>query len=490
VSVANVAPSIQLTGPATAEEGDTKTYSYTVTDPGTDSHTPTTFCGANGIKEADSEAYNPVSGESSFRCRFPDGPANSQVTTTVVDSDGAQDADNRLVEVEVANVAPTVVLTGPATADEGDTMTYSYTVTDPGDPNPAITESCGANGTWIDTPAPDTFECSFPDGPANSNVSVAAVDPAGDTGNDVISLHVANVAPGVVLTGTSATDEGLTETYSYTVTDPGLDPNPAIVEGCGANAAYVDTPALDSFRCTFAAGPATSSVGVDANDGDDTGSDSFAVNISNVAPTISNITNQTTNQDTPTGAITFTIGDAGTNANSLTVTGSSNNQALVPNSGIALGGSGANRTVTITPASGQTGTATITVSVDDGSDVVADTFNLTVNAVDGLLPSVIRTAPGGVKVAPTAMVTAKFSEPMNEASVEAPGVLTLKMGTKKISATVTYNPATHMATLDPTKNLLRGATYKATVLGGPSGAKDLAGNSLAASKVWKFKIKP
>jgi hypothetical protein len=120
---------------------------------------------------------------------------------------------------------------------------------------------------------------------------------------------------------------------------------------------------------------------------------------------------------------------------------------------------------------------------------VADTFVLTVNAVDGVLPTVTTAAPGGTKVSPTAMVTAKFSEPMNEASVEAPGVFTLKMGAKKVPATVTYNPATQTATLDPTKNLRRGGTYTASVLGGPSGAKDLAGNGLAAPKVWTFKIK-
>ena len=34
VTVANVKPSISLTGPATADEGETKTYSFTVSDPG------------------------------------------------------------------------------------------------------------------------------------------------------------------------------------------------------------------------------------------------------------------------------------------------------------------------------------------------------------------------------------------------------------------------------------------------------------------------
>ncbi|MBK7455209.1 MAG: hypothetical protein IPJ46_16240 [Anaerolineales bacterium] len=55
----------------------------------------------------------------------------------------------------------------------------------------------------------------------------------------------------------------------------------------------------------------------------------------------------------------------------------------MPNGNISLGGSGANRTASIMPASNQSGTATITVSVMDGSTVTtSDTFLLTVNPVN------------------------------------------------------------------------------------------------------------
>jgi len=85
-----------------------------------------------------------------------------------------------------------------------------------------------------------------------------------------------------------------------------------------------------------------------------------------------------------TGALAFTVGDAETAAASITVSGSSSNTTLVPNANIVFGGSGANRTVTVTPASGQTGTATITVTVTDGGGLNAsDTFTLTVNAGGG-----------------------------------------------------------------------------------------------------------
>ncbi|MBE2216550.1 MAG: fibronectin type III domain-containing protein, partial [Opitutaceae bacterium] len=86
---------------------------------------------------------------------------------------------------------------------------------------------------------------------------------------------------------------------------------------------------------------------------------------SNTAPTISDIANRTISAGSNTGALAFTVGDVETTAGSLTVTASSSNTTLVPSSGIVLGGSGASRTVTVTPASGQSGTATITVTVSD-----------------------------------------------------------------------------------------------------------------------------
>src|SRR5829696_10919 len=82
----------------------------------------------------------------------------------------------------------------------------------------------------------------------------------------------------------------------------------------------------------------------------------------------------------------------------------------------------------------------------------------------------------------TTNVTATFSEDMMASSINTPATtfkLFKKGSTTKISATVSYDPTTKTATLNPfgstTTRLARGTTYKAVVT---TGAKDLAGNQL------------
>ncbi|MCA9952584.1 MAG: hypothetical protein KDE48_23205 [Anaerolineales bacterium] len=102
----------------------------------------------------------------------------------------------------------------------------------------------------------------------------------------------------------------------------------------------------------------------------------------NAPPSISQIDDQVIDEDTSTGAIPFTIADEDTPANSLVVTAVSNNQVLVPNANIFLGGSDGNRTITITPVDNKNGSAMITVTVSDGSAQSSTNFSLQVNSVN------------------------------------------------------------------------------------------------------------
>jgi len=109
---------------------------------------------------------------------------------------------------------------------------------------------------------------------------------------------------------------------------------------------------------------------------------SIIIKAVNDPPTISAIPDQSIDEDTATCAISFAIDDVDTPDSDLNVSGRSSNPKLVPDSSIVFGGSGANRTVTITPATNQFGTVTITVTVTDGTDGSAVTFTLSVNAVN------------------------------------------------------------------------------------------------------------
>jgi VCBS repeat-containing protein len=128
-----------------------------------------------------------------------------------------------------------------------------------------------------------------------------------------------------------------------------------------------------SFSYTVTANGATSN----------TATASLTINPINDAPTISNVANQATNEDTATGAIAFTIADIDSTLNCATaVSGTSSDTAVVTNGAISIGGTAPNCTVTLTPVTDATGTSTITLTVTDGSLTAQDTFVLTVNGAN------------------------------------------------------------------------------------------------------------
>ena len=113
----------------------------------------------------------------------------------------------------------------------------------------------------------------------------------------------------------------------------------------------------------------------------------------NAAPTITAIASQTINQDTPAGPLAFTVNDDG--GAGIIVVASSSNASLIPPSGLALGGTGSARTITVTPAEDATGSATVTVSAtDSGGQSSSAMFTVTVNAVTKSVASYTNTTFG------------------------------------------------------------------------------------------------
>jgi subtilisin-like proprotein convertase family protein len=91
-------------------------------------------------------------------------------------------------------------------------------------------------------------------------------------------------------------------------------------------------------------------------------------------PQVSDIPDQTLPPDSPSAAIPFVVSDPDTAADNLSLSTSSSNPVLIPPDNILLGGSGPDRTISLTPAPGQTGTGTITVTATDGINVASETF--------------------------------------------------------------------------------------------------------------------
>ena len=119
----------------------------------------------------------------------------------------------------------------------------------------------------------------------------------------------------------------------------------------------------------------------------------------------------------------------------------------------------------------------------------ARTVTVNTASADTTAPTVKSVSPSNLAtgVSPGTNVTATFSEAMSPTSINKMTFkLYKKSSTTPIAATVSYDPVTHRAILNPTNNLRLATTYKALIT---TGVKDTAGNPLAQNKVWYFTIK-
>jgi len=300
--------------------------------------------------------------------------------------------------------AQTVNLNGISSGASNEVQTLVVTATSSNPsliPTPTVNyTSPSATGSITFTPVAlasgtATLTVTVNDGGSGNNtvsrsftVTVNPVNQA-PTLNSIANLTVneGGASQTVNLSGISsgATNESQTLVVTATSSNPSIIPNPT-VNYTSPNA----TGTLTILPPTGTGGTATITVTV--NDGGTTSSTvsrTFTVTI-NRMPVIATITNQVISVNSNTPSLAFTISDTESSASSLTLSGSSSDPTLVPTSGIIFGGNAGNRTVRITPATNQSGTADITVTVSDGSATASTTFELRV------LPR--PTAPGSLKI--------------------------------------------------------------------------------------------
>ena len=326
---------------------------------------------------------------------------------------------------------------------------------------------------------------------ANGSHSLTAV--ARDTSSNTatataVTVTVNNVdgtAPTVAMTAPAngATVSGASVAVSATAAD-----NVAVLgvqfllDGVNLGAEDTASPYAISWNSIGTAN-GTHSLGARARDG--------AGNTTTAAVTV------TVNNDTtpPTVSITAPANGA-TVSGTVTVNASAADNVAVAGVQFKLDGANFGAEDTASPYSISWDTTTATnashtltaVARDAAGNTATAAATVTVNNADGTPPTVSGTTPaaGATGVGTASLVTATFSEPINAATLTTSTFVLRDPSNAIVTATVSYDAPTRVATLTPAAALSVAKTYTATITGGSSGVKDLAGNALASNFVWSF----
>jgi hypothetical protein len=130
-------------------------------------------------------------------------------------------------------------------------------------------------------------------------------------------------------------------------------------------------------------------------------------------------------------------------------------------------------------------TITVTTGVEDvaGNNLAAQSTSTFTTIQDTVAPTVTATSPvaGATNVSRNTIITVTFSEAMDPTTINGT-TFTVSAGGPVVGS-VSYNAATRVATFTPSGQLAASALHTVTVT---TGAKDLAGNSMAVNAVFTF----
>ncbi len=308
-------------------------------------------------------------------------PENEDVATyegiiiTVSDASGGTDSLAPFdITVHNVNDAPQINGTPDTSVKEGAFYTFTPTATD-------VDEGDTLTFSILNTPAfadfdTDTGELSGT--PGNTDVGVyediiiSVTDSAGTTASlDGFTLTVIDVNAAPVAVGDNYCPP---ENETFTVPAPGvLDNDTDEDEGAALTAELVTGVSHGVLSLNSDGGftytPDTGFSGTDrftyrANDGlAESGEAEVTLTVSDTddPPVISPVPDQTITENTAITGLALDIEDPDTATEDLSVTACSDNQTLIPDAGITV----RDRTLTIVPAEGEHGTATISVTVTD-----------------------------------------------------------------------------------------------------------------------------
>lgn len=208
-----------------------------------------------------------------------------------------------------------------------------------------------------------------------------------------------------------------------------------------------------------------------------------------VAPTVTSTIPAAAATGVATNSKVSAVFSAAMDASTLTTTTFTVSQGTTPVAGtVALAGS----TATFSPAANLSASttygATIKAGVKDtsGNALAADfNWSFTTAAGPAIGPQVVSTNPAnnGTNLCRPLSISATFDRPMDPLTIIPANFTLTGPGATSVNGTVSYDAQNKIASFVPSSSLLGGTTYTAKV---STGAKDGAGNPLAADKVWTF----
>jgi hypothetical protein len=306
------------------------------------------------------------------------------------------------------------------------------------------------------------------------NAVAANVSP---TLNSIGNLIVAQNSGNGVVTLSGVTSGSSTEVQPLSVTatssNPALIPNPVVsYTSPNSSGTLTFAPALN------ASGSATITVTVsDGQTLNSTASRAFVVTVNN-APTLNALSNLSINQDAPTQTVSLggiTSGGAG-ESQTLQITATSSNPALVPTPSISYASPNTTGTLSLKPAAGATGTSVITVIVNDGqvgNNTITRSFTVTVNAVaPNIAPTLsaignfVVTQNSTPMTVPLSGITSGSSSEVQPLTVTATSSNPALVPTPSISYTSPNSSGS--LSFQPTANVSGAATITVTVSDGQS----------------------
>jgi len=271
VTVANLAPTLTVTPPAAVSEGGTQVWTAVASDVAADPLDVTWQ-----VMDPSSVQYSSGTG-STATVTFPDD-GTWTISFTVTDGDGGTTSDTQTTVVANAPPVPSID-SGPSTASEGSTVTFTGSAVDPGasDTFSLSWEMVDSTGAGVTNGNGASYSTVIPDDETYT-VVLTATDDLGDFASVSASIAGVNVVPAFTSTPTTSLDEGVAWQYLPVVTEPGDDPLTFTLSSSAPATMTLDgtTGQLD-WTPTYADVPSVSfTLSVDDGDG---GTNSQSINL-------------------------------------------------------------------------------------------------------------------------------------------------------------------------------------------------------------------